>query len=402
MRRHTRGQKVEASTFCLFDPLKRRGRPTWLRRLTAMAVCLSLLLPIQPARAEELSQPIGAQGAALMEVSTGRLLYADHADEQLPMASTTKVMTAIVVLEHANLTDVVKVDARAQGVEGSSIYLEAGEQLTVEELLYGLMLSSGNDAAAALAYHVSGSIEDFAALMNETAQRIGAEDSHFVNPHGLAADGHYTTAHDLALIACYALKNQDFRRIVSTQDTTIAWASRDYDRKIHNKNKFLTQYEGATGVKIGYTKNAGRCLVASAQRDGMELVAVVLNCPNMFEDAATLMDYGYSNYKPVQVVDPGMIVGLTQVEHGQQNAVLVETAAPLTLPLKESERFQLDYDLQITPLSAPVDAGESAGAMQVSFEDVTLSVPLQARDDVHALRYQNLLARMLEDFYLMP
>lgn len=184
------------------------------------------------------------------------MLYEKNADVQLAMASTTKIMTALVVLENCSLDEVVTVAKEAQGVEGSSIYLSAGEKLTVEQLLLGLMMHSGNDAAVALAIHCGGSVDAFVEMMNQKAADIGADRTNFVNPNGLPAEGHYTTARDLALIAATALKNDDFARIVSTQKAVIPWDGKEWDRVLVNKNKMLSMYDGANGVKTGYTKAA--------------------------------------------------------------------------------------------------------------------------------------------------
>ena len=240
---------------------------------------------------------ITAKAAVLMEQSTGRVLLKKNSEKKLPMASCTKILTAITVIENCDVTERIEVDKRAVGIEGSSIYLRAGEKLTVTELLYGLMLQSGNDCAEALAYHVSGDKESFSNLLNDTARKIGAKNSNFVTPHGLHNDNHYTTAYDLALITCYALKNELFKKIVSTQKINISNDGYDFDRVIINKNKLLKNFEFADGVKTGYTKKAGRCFVGSATKDGMQLVAVVLDCGPMFEESQKLLQYGFNNYR---------------------------------------------------------------------------------------------------------
>ena len=219
------------------------------------------------------------------------------------MASTTKIVTALTVIKHCNLDDTVEIPRQAVGVEGSSIYLREGEHLTVRELLYGLMLRSGNDAAVALALHTSGSVEAFAALMNEVAEEAGCVNSNFVNPHGLHDDKHYTTAYDLALISCSALENDDFREIVSTKTVRIRNEGYEYDRVLVNKNKLLSNYAAADGVKTGYTKKAGRCFVGSATRNGMQVVVAVLNCGPMFEDTASMLDAAFETYS-YQIVVP--------------------------------------------------------------------------------------------------
>ena len=199
-----------------------------------------------------------AAAAVVLEAQTGRVLYAVNEMQTLPMASTTKIMTALVALENADLSDIVTTGDNAYGVPGTSIYLQKGEQLTLEQMLYGLMLASGNDAAVAIAEHVGGSVSGFCDMMNARARQIGCENTHFVTPHGLPAQQHYTTAYDLALIAREAMKNADFRRIVSTQRATLPWQGHDYDRVLTNKNRLLSAYPGALGIKTGYTRSGQR------------------------------------------------------------------------------------------------------------------------------------------------
>ncbi|HWR19998.1 MAG TPA: D-alanyl-D-alanine carboxypeptidase family protein, partial [Clostridia bacterium] len=242
------------------------------------AICALMLLPWFPASAFADEPKTGAVSAILLEAGTGKVLYEKNAYIKLPMASTTKVMTAILALECCALSDTVTVTEDAYGTEGSSIYLELEEKMSVEDLLYGLMLNSGNDAAVALAVHIGGSLEGFANLMNAKAREIGANNTNFVTPHGLPNGDHYTTAYDLALISAYALKNEDFCTIVGT--TYHRTTTGNFQRTFKNKNKLLWQYEGGNGIKTGYTKAAGKCLSFAAQREGMQLIGVVLNCPD--------------------------------------------------------------------------------------------------------------------------
>ncbi|MBQ7821732.1 MAG: D-alanyl-D-alanine carboxypeptidase [Clostridia bacterium] len=237
-----------------------------------------------------------ARSAVLIDAASGTVMYEKNAHERLPMASTTKIMTALVALEYADKNAVVTVPAEAVGVEGSSVCLKAGESMTLEELLYAVMLESANDAAAAVAYIVGGSIEDFALMMNEKAQSLGLTDTSFANPHGLDAENHYTTAHDLARIAAEAMKNEDFRTIVSTYRYKIPMSESGY-RYLMNHNKLLKMYDGALGVKTGFTKKSGRCLVSAAERDGLMLVAVTLNAPDDWRDHSAMLDYGFGNYE---------------------------------------------------------------------------------------------------------
>ena len=237
------------------------------------------------------------RGAVCMEQSSRRVLYDENMRDKCYPASTTKILTAIVVIERLPLDKVVKVPKEAEGVEGSSIYLKAGQEITVGDLLYGLMLRSGNDAAVALAIETSGSVEDFAMLMNNKAKSVGAVDSHFSNPHGLDDKTHYTTAYDMALITANAYENADFCRIVNTKQAKITVDGEA--RYIANKNKLLKTYDGANGVKTGYTKRDGRCFVGGAKRDGMQLISVVFNHSDMWNDTVRMLNFGFDNYEMI-------------------------------------------------------------------------------------------------------
>ena len=236
-----------------------------------------------------------AQSEIAMELTTGTVLCEGNADAKLPMASTTKILTAIIVIEDCNLDEVIKVPDEAVGIEGSSIYLKKDEQIDIRDLLYGLMLRSGNDSAAALAIHHSGSIEKFAETMNIRAKQYGAENSNFKNPSGLPDKEHYTTARDLCKIACHAMNNETFKQIVSTKNYNGKF------RSYVNKNKMLRLYKGANGVKTGYTVKAGRCLVSSAERNGMDVVCVVLNCPEMYERSCQIFDNCFNSYRLIKI-----------------------------------------------------------------------------------------------------
>ncbi len=272
----------------------------------------------------------------VMERDTLRVLHEENSQQKMYMASTTKILTAIVVIEHCNMSDIITVSKNCVGVEGSSIYLEEGEKLSVKDLLFGLMLRSGNDCAKTLALHCSGSVEVFANLMNETAKKIGATNSNFVNPHGLHDDNHYTTAYDLALISCYAMKNQTFREIVSTKSIDIPFTTRNYNRRLINKNKMLNEFDGSNGIKTGFTKKAGRCLVSSCKRNGMELICVVLNCPPMFERSKTLLNNSYENYKNYKLVESDNIIDFIDVL-GDNEKIGIKIEKDVILPLTQEE-----------------------------------------------------------------
>lgn len=251
---------------------------------SAIALFGILLLP------ESTISHASAQSEIAMELSTGTILTENNAYAKLPMASTTKILTAIIIIEDCNLDEEITVPDEAVGVEGSSIYLAKDEKIDIRDLLYGLMLRSGNDSAAALAIHHSGSIKNFAEVMNKRAASIGVKNSNFKNPSGLPDKEHYTTAYDLCKIACYAMKNETFKKIVSTTNYSSKYKS------FVNKNKILYKYEYANGIKTGYTVNAGRCLVSSAEQNGMDVVCVVLNCPDMYERSIDIFKTCFKKY----------------------------------------------------------------------------------------------------------
>lgn len=319
-----------------------------------------------------------AQSAVVMEQSSRRVLFEKNAHERAPMASTTKIMTALVALEHASLGERVKVGPNAAGVEGSSIYLKAGETWTMEQLLYGLMLQSGNDAAVAIAEHVGGSADGFLAMMNAEAARLGAVDTHFSTVNGLDKAEHYTTAYDLALITAAAMDNADFRRIVASKSAVIGEG--DVRRSIRNKNKLLWQMDGANGVKTGYTRGAGRCFVGAAQRDGMQLIAVVLNCGPMFEDSAVLMQDAFAHYSMVTVAQPGAALGAAATVEGQTGSVAYSYADALALPLNADEHGRIIVRVEKPPaLQAPVTVGQTVGEAHVYLDGKQIgAVPLVA------------------------
>ena len=266
----------------------------------AVAVCMGIGFYVQKhgfTDATSVEIGISAGQALLMDADTGEVLYEKCADQKAYPASTTKIMTALVTLEtmeeyDSPLEQKVRVPEVAEGVEGSSIYLKAGEEISVQDLLYGLMLVSGNDAAVALAEIIGGDQEHFVEMMNNRAAELGCSSTHFANPNGLFDEDHYTTARDLAVISAAAMKNGTFREIVSTVDWKAEREESTY-LTFHNKNKTITEFEGGSGIKIGYTKDSGRTLAASAERDGRTMIAVVMSAPDWFNDAYRLMEFGF-------------------------------------------------------------------------------------------------------------
>lgn len=271
------------------------------RSIPILLVLIALLFPMFSFQANAVSTgglSTSAQSAILIEADSGAVVYAKNAETRLPMASTTKIMTALVAARLAPLETEIKIDDRSVGVEGSSIYLCKDEILSLEELLYALLLESANDAAVAIAVGISGSVEAFCEEMNREAAALGLTDTHFENPHGLDHAEHYTTAHELALIAKALLDTPKLAEIVATQKKSIA-TDADNTRYLTNHNRLLRAYNGCIGVKTGYTKRSGRCLVSAAEKNGVRLIAVTLNAPNDWQDHTDMLDYGFCQYHSV-------------------------------------------------------------------------------------------------------
>lgn len=278
---------------------------------------------------------VSAQKAILLDCGVDRVLYENNADSRSLIASTTKIMTALLICEQCNVLDRMAIPKEAVGIEGSSIYLREGEVMTLQELLYGLMLHSGNDAATALAIYCGGTVEGFAEMMNDKAYRLGLTGTHFENPHGLDSPGHYSTAEDLAKLGAYAMKNPIFAQTVSTKNIKIG------QRSLTNHNKLLWRVEGADGIKTGFTKAAGRILVSSAQRDGRRLVCVTINDGNDWQDHATLLEKGFSQYEVKQILKKGDPVGTVELAGGVEGQVQLLAAEDFSYPLAANEQVQI-------------------------------------------------------------
>ncbi len=312
-----------------------------------------------------------AKAMAVIEKSSGRLLYYKNQDEKLPMASTTKIITAIYVIEHtSDLDKVFCIPKEASGIEGTSIGLKDGEHLTIRELLYGLMLRSGNDCAVALAIATSGSEEKFVADVNAFLKEKGLVNTKLKNPHGLPASDHYTTAKELALITAYALKNPIFSEIVSTKEYQVANELRsNFSRKLINKNKMLSNFEFADGVKTGYTRSAGRCFVGSATKDGMQVVCVLLNCVPMFEDCEKLLKMAFDEYKLYPLAKSGDKLCEVQVENASLDKIDVFMDCDFSYPLKRSELNKIEVKtIPCGKLSAPIKMGTNLATIEISLE----------------------------------
>ena len=321
-------------------------------RIPVFFLVIWLLFSIYPCQA--IAVGTSAAAAILVDADSGRVLYEQNADARMLIASTTKIMTALVAIQEGDLSDVVTVKREATLTEGSSMYLKEGEQLTLETLLYGLMLCSGNDAAVAIADHVGGSQKGFLKLMNETAKELGMESSSFANPNGLDAEDHYSTARDMAKLACAAVRNETLLRIVSTQSVTIG------GRTMTNHNKLLRYVDGCLGLKTGYTRAAGRTLVSCAERNGQRLVAVTLQDGNDWADHEALYDYGFSTYPAHRAAMLGKMLYRASVKDGLRASVPLVAAESFSWPLAEGEALDMTVELD-TPLTAPITAGRRAG-----------------------------------------
>lgn len=344
-----------------------------LIRTAAALMAAVLLLPCQ-------AKAISAQKAILMDAETGRVIYEKDADSRSLIASTTKIMTALVICEQCNVLDRVRIPKAAVGIEGSSMYLKEGEVLTIQELLYGLMLHSGNDAAVALAIYCGGTVEGFVQLMNDKAYRLGLTGTNFENPNGLDSPGHYSTARDLAVLTAYAMQNPIFAQTVATKTVRVG------ERSLHNHNKLLWRVDGADGVKTGFTKAAGRILVSSAQRDGRRLICVTINDGNDWADHQLLLEDGFSRFEKKSIVQAGDVLGQRAVVGGDADAVELVAAEDFSFALTAQEQPRIllsgtEFDY------APVVRGGEAGFAYVLLEENVIGkVPVVYGETVEQIK----------------
>lgn len=326
--------------------------------LAGLMLCVSL--PVH-------AHAVSARSAVVLDGTTGQLLFEQNADERLPMASTTKIMTAIVAIENFDLDREYTVKKEYTQVEGSSMYLKEGEQITLRDTLYGLMLMSGNDAALAVAGECGGK-EKFIEMMNETAQKLGLKDTHFDNPNGLDGETHYTTAHELAKIAAYAMQNEEFHEIVGTRTYNKA------GRYMTNHNKLLKLYKDAVGIKTGFTKKSGRCLVSAAERNGRRLIAVTLNAPDDWNDHINMLEGAFEKYQPYVLHEAGAALRSQPVQGGSVGAIDVVAATKTEVYLTQEERKTLESAFIGERFSyAPIWAGETYGTIEYRVGDAVLA-----------------------------
>lgn len=337
-----------------------------------------------------------AVSAILIEAETGAVISEKNADERRAMASTTKIMTAILTIEAGDLDREFTVDSFAILVEGTSMGLLEGDRVSRRDLLYGILLPSGNDAANAAAVSVGGSISAFVKMMNEKAEKLGLKDTHFANPSGLDADGHYTTARDLAALAAYAMKNETFREIVSCRSKTLEYGNPPYSRTLYNSNKMLSRYEGAVGIKTGFTDNARRCLVSAAERDGVMLIAVTLSAADDWNDHTKMLDYGFSRVKSY-TLETGCTAQTAVVGSGKSVGVYAESAQLALIP-ESRERLERRVILP-RMVYGGVTEGQKLGELQFVLDGkVVKTVPLLAKETVEVNGELSLWRKMLSFF----
>lgn len=333
-----------------------------MRKICCFVIAFFLMLP--GVRAGAMAD--SAASACLMNAITGEIVFEKDADTRRPMASTTKIMTLLVAIEKSDPDDLVTVANEAVLEEGSSAYIESGAKIKMKDLWYGLMLNSGNDAAVAIAYHISGGKEAFAEEMNAAAKKIGANNTSFKNPNGLDAEGHYTTAKDLALITQYALTKELFAEIVSTKQYTAVYTRPDgTERSVEyiNHNRLLREFEGCIGVKTGYTKADGRCLVSAAKRDGAAYIAVTLNDPNDWNDHREMLELGFNDSRIVRAVKKGDCI--RHVVSGKESGKFI-AADDFDVPVNGKKGGELDVKVDITDdLYLPFNKGEKVGTLDI-------------------------------------
>ena len=361
--------------------MKRQGINNYVVILIVITLIFSFLTIYAFGEQEGRSLSVSARSAVLYQPDSEVFVYTKNSDIRLPMASTTKIMTALITLESCALDEVVTVDSAATHIEGSSAYLKEGERLTVEELLYALMLQSANDAAVALAIHIGGDIEGFSALMNRRAESLGLCDTHFSNTHGLDDDEHYTTAKELAIIAACAMENPTFRQICSTYKKTFATEERS--RTYVNHNKLLRLYDGCVGVKTGFTKKSGRCLVSAAVRDGLSFISVTIDAPNDWHDHRRMLDYGYESLEKIRLANEFEYVYKLPVLGGEREYVVATNPEGAEI-IKAKCEHNIDCQIKMTRYAiAPISRGDRLGEIIYTIDGKeTVRVPIVATETV--------------------
>lgn len=341
-----------------------------------------------------------ARSALLLDAENNRVLYEKNGYSRMPMASTTKIMTCIVALENAVLNSIVTVSSNAASMPDVQLNIKKGEQYYLRDLLYSLMLESHNDSAVAIAEYIAGTVEGFATLMTDKARSLGCENTNFITPNGLDAEGHYTTAKDLAVIASYAIKNKQFIEITNTSSHVFKEINNKRSFTVTNKNRFLYMMEGAIGVKTGFTGDAGFCFVGAIKRNEKTLISVVLGCgwpPNKglkWVDTKALMTYGIDNYKKKQIFED-VDFNPVLVKEGQQRYVALDMEGDLSLLIRDDEKVHIVYNIPDS-LSAPVKANSVVGKASYYIGDMLYAeIPIHTTSDIDKINFSFCLKKII-------
>jgi D-alanyl-D-alanine carboxypeptidase/D-alanyl-D-alanine carboxypeptidase (penicillin-binding protein 5/6) len=343
------------------------------RQIMIFALMCGLMMTMFSQSVTANAESCSAKSAIVIDAASGEVLYESNAYERLPMASTTKIMTSLIALESGNLDESFVVDSEAIKVEGSSMGLQEGDIVTQRALVCGMLLPSGNDAANATAVHIAGSVEKFVAMMNERAEELGLENTHFVTPSGLDddTDEHYSTAYDMAVLTSYALQNEDFAEICSQRYIKLSYGNPPYERWLTNSNKLLDSCEGVIGVKTGFTDKAKRCLVSACERNGATLICVTLNDPNDWQDHASLYDYAFEKMRECTLPGSGEQYSLSVA--GGENAQVTAESESVTMQLPINAESKIRSEVYIKPfVFAPVSEGEQVGSVKYYYGDKML------------------------------
>lgn len=352
--------------------------------------------PVDPA---DVLPNVTAASAIVIEASTGHVIYARNPDDLRYPASTTKMMTLIMALEHGGLDEIVEISANASAAEGSTLWLDPGEHIPLNDLLYGMIMVSANDASVAIAEHLGGNVANFAAQMTSRAHELGAVNSNFTNPHGLPDNNHYSTARDLAILASYGLRLPGFEQIVTQQEAAFGWIHDDENKLLRTENRLLYMYNGCNGVKTGYTDSAGRCVVCSARRNGIQLISVVLDGLYMWNDSIIMLDYGFANVGTETLVKSDEIVKTLPIISGRRKSMPVKTAGEIIVPVfKNDDAYQINYDIPEF-LTAPITNGESIGKVRVVIDGREIaSTDIVTTADVEQKSFFRLILNSVREF----
>ena len=372
-----------------------------MKKIFSFIIIIALIICICPNPNYNVEAYANYKGMCVIG-NNNKVLYEYNKDVQMPMASTTKIITAILTIENCDdLDKMVKVADESVGIEGTSIYLRKNEEISVRNLLYGLILASGNDAATALAYEIGGSEENFVNMMNEFVNKLGLKNTQLKNSHGLDADGHYTSAYDLAVITNYALNNDTFAEIVSTK-TKVLNEGEDNVRYLRNKNKLVFSQNGCVGVKTGFTDNAGRCLVNACERDGFRVVSVVLNCGPMFEECDRLTNLAFNEYELKTFVEPYSFVGNVPVINGDKNETNVVTIKGFNEIILKSEQdlYDVQYDI-VKEIEAPISKTTKLGKVKVFYKnEIIFEDDLYSTSNIENIDLKHKIDNIINNWYL--